>query len=74
MGPGVGKPLGTRALQTGSLLPPRHCAEPAAALKQRLLAREHMANHLCCGANKGCYLPARAALGGSRAGRRGWCC
>lgn len=75
VGPGVGKPLGTRALPTGSLLPLRHSAEAAPALKQQLLACEPTASHPCCGGNKGCDPPpAGAALGGSGARRRVWCC
>lgn len=57
VGPGVGKPLGRRALPTGSLLPPRHSAEPAPALKQHLLACEPTASHPCCGGEKGCHPP-----------------
>lgn len=57
VGPGVGKPLGRRALLTGSLLPPRHSAEPAPALKQQLLACEPTASHPCCGGDKGCHHP-----------------
>lgn len=53
----MGKPLGRRALLTGSLLPPRHSAEPAPALKQQLLACEPTASHPCCGGDKGCHHP-----------------